>query len=40
MFPAAKNPMEQLKQNEYCKMLIKKSFDILDFKKQGTLDKK
>ena len=31
MLPAAKNPMEQLKQTEYYKMLIKKTFDIIDF---------
>ena len=31
MLTAPKNSMEQLKQTEYYKYLIKKTFDIIDF---------
>ena len=32
MLPTAKNPREEMKQMEYYKMLIKKTFDIIDHK--------
>ena len=40
MLPAPQNAMQRVKQSEYYRHLIKEAFDIIDYKNEGTIDKK